>query len=201
MTTDIAQLLDIHTHRMPPYAEGVISLRAGAEPCRRLVEQWPDQAFSVGLHPWDIEKVDVEEALDEVALLADKPNVIAIGEAGVDTLKGGPLFRQLNAFRRQIDISEQVRKPLVIHDVKAHDIIVGLRRDLRPQQRWIIHGFAGKPGVAEMLLRSGCDLSFGRHFNPESLRLTPPNRRFSETDSATIDIHDILSLHSTGSIS
>ena len=40
--------------------------------------------LSVGLHPWDISKVDVEHALAEVESLMDREGVIMVGECGLD---------------------------------------------------------------------------------------------------------------------
>ena len=95
-------------------------------------------------------------------------------------------------FKRHVELSESLRKPLVIHDVKGHDIIAGARRDLAPTQPWVIHGFRRKPEVAEMLLRAGCYLSFGEQFNADTLRATPEDRILAETDESPLDITEVI---------
>lgn len=52
-------------------------------------------------------------------------------------------------------------KPLVIHLVKAVDELLKVKRDLRPSNPWIIHGFRGKAALAEEYLKHGFYLSFG----------------------------------------
>lgn len=79
----------------------------------------------------------------------------------------------MQVFRRQAELAESLCKPLVIHCVRAHDIVIGIKKELKPRQNWVIHGFRGKPTVARMLLDAGMWLSFGPRFNPDSLEVTP----------------------------
>lgn len=192
-------ILDIHTHNLRPNSEAIIdasTLIAGQlMPLQQIIAgnaDYAGQCWSVGVHPWDTIN-DIHDALWEaVETSARSENVVAIGEAGIDTLKGGPMFRQLQVFSRLVALSEQTAKPLIIHDVKAHDIIIGLKRDLHPAMPWIIHGFRGKPTVAKMLLDAGCYLSFGEKFNPDTVRYTPAARLLTETDESPLPINKII---------
>ena len=132
--------------------------------------------------------------VDKQTLLrvASHPQVVAIGESGIDLLRGGVLFQQMLVFRQAVEVSEELSKPLIIHCVKAHDIIAQLRREMKPRMDWIIHGFRGKPTVAQILLQSGCSLSYGEQFNPESLAVTPFDRLYAETDTSTLSIDTIV---------
>lgn len=186
-------ILDCHTHHTPPSPEAIISVSPiGFKPVG-------EQRWSVGLHPWHLDLFcgsDMrikEEIWTELVAAAASPQVAAIGECGIDTAKGGLLAMQMMAFRKQALLAERLRKPLVTHAVKAHDIIVGMKKDLSPEQPWIIHGFRNKPTVAEIYLDAGCCLSFGERYNPESLRITPPERIFAETDESTLPIETIIS--------
>lgn len=179
-------ILDIHSHRPVPYLEGVVNIMDGRLP---RVE---GQLFSAGVHPWDTIEEVPDYVFEGLAELAARPEVAAIGECGVDTQKGGPMFRQLQVFKKQVEISENVGKPLVIHAVKAADIILGLKRDLAPSQPWIIHGFRGKPAQAQQLLDKGLYLSFGERFNPDTLRMVPLDRLLAETDDSTLSIENII---------
>lgn len=184
-------IIDIHTHHAAPQPGAVISLRVGGEITLPTIEA--GQAYSVGIHPWDTinEIPDAEWA--RLENLAQLPEVVAIGEAGVDlNLQGVPMYRQLQVLKRQIELSEALAKPLVLHDVKAHDIIIGLRRDLAPRQNWAIHGFRGKPEVAQMLLRKGCYMSFGENFNAETLREMPRELILAETDESELTIQEVI---------
>ena len=181
-------VLDCHTHRQPPYPEGIVSLRL---PDSILV---PDQLYSAGIHPWDtLEGID-EAAYSRLEELAVLPQVVAIGECGIDPLRGAPMFRQLQWFRRQVALSENIGKPLVIHAVKSADVILGLKRDLCPSQPWIIHGFRGKAALSVQLVSKGIYLSFGEKFNPDSVRGVPKDMILAETDESTLPIENIIAL-------
>ena len=182
-------VLDIHTHHAAPQPQGVIARIFDGE---TLVFN-KDQAYSVGIHPWNTLTEVSDASWEKMVAAASLPQVVAIGETGIDLAgKGGALFRQLNVFRRHIELSETLGKPLVIHDVKAHDIIIGLRRDMRPTQNWAIHGFRGKPQVADMLLRAGCYISFGAEFNRMALLEMPEDLILAETDESPLTIGQVI---------
>lgn len=184
-------ILDIHTHHPVPQPEGVVALRFSPD----MEKTFRLQPYSLGVHPWDtvIDHDDID--WNKFERMARATEIMAIGEAGIDLGgKGGALFRQMNIFKRQIEISEILRKPLIIHDVKAHDIIIGLRRDLKPAQKWVIHGFRGKPELAMSLIKSGCYISFGEKFNPNALVAIPEDRILAETDESPLSIEEIIEL-------
>lgn len=81
---------------------------------------------------------------------------------------------------------------MILHVVKAFPEIMALRKSLKPTQQWIIHGFRGKPQLAESLLRAGFDISLGEHFNPASAAIIPPSRLFAETDESLLPIEEIV---------
>lgn len=141
-----------------------------------------------GIHPWQTD--EFFSAKEEgVGLLCPKESlseVLAIGECGLDALRGGPMERQEELFRQHVRLSEEVRKPLVIHCVKALDQLLRLRKELRPTMPWMLHGFRGKQQQLRSLLDAGLYISFGSHFNEESLRLCPMERLLLETDEDTL---------------
>lgn len=179
-------ILDIHTHKPAPYPEGVISLGNIDMP---LVEE---QLYSVGIHPWDTAGEITEDTFTKLEKLAENKQVVMIGECGVDPNKGAPMFRQLQILKRQIDLSERLKKPLILHCVKSADVIMGLKRDLNPSQNWIIHGFRGKPQQARQLTDKGIFLSFGEKFNAETVMEMPDGMILAETDDSILTIEEII---------
>ena len=182
----MTRCLDIHTHHPAPQPKGVISVSIDS------FNPIDNQLYSLGIHPWETEKEISAEDWTKFEQLASLPCVVAIGECGIDKLKGAPLYKQLLVMKRQIDLSERLKKPLIIHDVKAHDVIVGLKRDLKPTQNWMIHGFRGKPTLARMFTDAGIYLSFGEKFNPETPGTVTDNMILAETDEAPLNIFQII---------
>lgn len=186
-------LLDCHTHHPAPQPSGIISISPQEYASLEADGAFPEgQKYSVGIHPWKTLEEPAPELWQILERAAADAKVVAIGEAGIDAGKGGPMFRQLQVLRRQIELSEAVGKPLILHNVKAQDILIGLRRDLNPAQPWISHGFRGKPTIAKMLLDAGLYLSYGEKFNPESLAMTPSDRLLAETDESPLSIEEII---------
>ena len=139
--------------------------------------------FSAGLHPWDVTD-DFENQLIELQKLLANPRVPAVGECGFDALKGPSHELQEQAFVRQVQLSEQFRKPMILHVVRDFDSVIRLRKQLKPTQPWLIHGFRGGPEQMNQLYAQGILVSFGLKHNPESLKTVPSNRLFLETDGA-----------------
>lgn len=173
-----------------PYPDGIVNCDITTARCLPDEKGW----YSLGIHPWNADSDDADKAFERVVQYADRENVKLIGECGIDTVRGAaPLFRQMLLFKKHIDLSESICKPLIIHEVKAHDVIVGLRKEYRCAQPWIIHGFRGKPSVAKMLLDAGCYLSFGENFNAETVAMVPLERLLAETDESSLSIAEIIS--------
>lgn len=182
----ITDFADIHSHNRNAGDDAIVSLNyCDAVPARGY--------YSIGLHPWhtDLGREALERAIGEVKAKASGERVIAIGECGIDLLRGADADTQTDIFRRHVAISEAVSKPLIIHAVRSFDRLLALRKELRPQQLWIIHGFRGKAALARQLLDAGFALSYGEKFNPESVAITPADRLFTETDESTLPIADI----------
>lgn len=179
-------LNDIHTHRPDaPHAVLSIDLDTIATFLDHHQEARP---ISVGIHPWESSKEHDLTTLTEIARLKD---VLAIGETGLDKLKGADLQRQIELFKAQIEISEAVGKPMVIHCVKAWSQLLQIRQEMKPQQKWAIHGFRGNEVLAQQLLDKGLYLSLGEHFNAATAAMIPDDRLMCETDESLLSIETI----------
>lgn len=146
--------------------------------------------FSVGFHPWFADEYPVD-AFSKLESWINDNRLVAIGECGLDKNSKVPIDKQLQVFEQQISLSEKVQKPLIIHCVGCFNDLFNLKKRLNPQQLWIIHGFRGKPELATQALKAGCALSFGEHFNEESVRITPLDKLFVETDESNLSIAEI----------
>ena len=167
---------DIHTHLMPE-EPGTALVCIGCGP----IPSAQGHFFSAGLHPWDVTGKDEEKFLMLENTIAN-PRVLAVGECGFDTLKGPSHKLQEQAFVRQVQLSDQFRKPMILHVVRDFDSVIRLRRTLNPTQPWLIHGFRGGPEQMNQLYAREILVSFGLKHNPESLETVPSDRLFLETD-------------------
>lgn len=171
-------LIDCHTHHPAPYPVGIVNI-APAQ-ASALIE---GQRYSVGIHPWDIPE-DTSLLMDRLKLLAGAAPVVSIGETGLDSLRGAPMFRQIQLFKAQAVIAEETRKPLIVHNVRCTQEVTQLRREWGATVPWVIHGFRGKASLLAMLLKAGCHISVDASFNEATLPLIPLDRLLVETDES-----------------
>lgn len=175
-------LFDIHTHNTDSNPQSSIYC------CKEYID---GRIISIGIHPWDINNC-WKEQFSTIKEEANKKNVCAIGECGIDKLQSPATTElQKEVFKAHALLAEEVKKPLIIHCVKAFDEIIALHKEVKPQQVWIIHGFRGKPQQAEQLIKNGFHISFGEKFNSDSLKSTPIKRLFVESDESNIGIDEI----------
>lgn len=181
--------VDIHTHHKTQSDFPTVRSLNPDETASSL-SVFPESLFSVGLHPWFITEKADNELKNLRNFLSDR-RIVFIGECGLDKNSKVSHEKQTEVFRQQILLSEEFCKPLIIHCVGCFNELFAIRKVCNPSQRWIIHGFRGKPELAAQALKSGCDLSFGEYFNEEALRLTPFDRLFIETDESALSIDNI----------
>ena len=129
--------------------------------------------------------------MNVLSSLIGHPQVLAIGEAGLDKLADAPTAVQIEVFEYQAQLSVELGKPLVIHLVKAVEELLKLKQRLQPANPWIIHGFRGKPALAQDYVRHGFYLSFGEKYQEESLRTVPAGRLLLETDESGVPIMEL----------
>lgn len=185
-------ILDIHTHHSAPQESAVIAY--SPEEFESIRDLLPEGQFcSVGIHPWSLAgRIPSEADYEVLRHAAMHPAVVAIGECGIDLIKGGELYEQINVMKRHIALSEDLQKPLILHCVRGHDHIIAARKDTRPTQPWAIHGFRGKPSIAKLLLDAGCHLSLGTQFNAETAAMIPEVSLLTETDEAPGPIQSVI---------
>ena len=179
-------IIDIHTHHEAAQ-QAIISTSP---------ENFSPQEgcyYSVGIHPWNTQE-PFEPSFDRLRALARHQQVVAIGETGLDAMRGAPLDVQLTLFKQHLELACKVNKPLIVHCVKAWQPLIKAWREtmVHTKVKMAIHGFRGNINVAQTLLNEGYYLSFGPKFNPEALLATPNNRLLLETDDSTTAIEDVV---------
>lgn len=142
--------------------------------------------------------------ISQILRFSDSQILKAIGECGLDRACDSDFELQREVFIKQIELSEQYHKPMIIHAVRSYPDIIAIRKEMKPNQPWIIHGFNGNEHSAEQLLRhDGIYLSLGDVlFKNEKraerlLDIIPSDRLFLETDVAErsiVEVYEKVSL-------
>jgi TatD DNase family protein len=183
-------MIDFHTHQTP--ADTVTSVRSLL--ISEVDKITPHDLFTVGIHPWYSDDIDIDSQLALLQELVKRNNVIAVGEIGLDKHRGALMEKQIELFEKQVLIAEKSQKPVIIHCVRAWVELLDVRKRLKPSMPWAIHGFRGQSELAKQLLGFGIYLSFGPEtLNAseglqEAIRTVPLDRIFIETDDADVSL-------------
>ncbi len=157
-----------------------------------LARTHPGKLFATaGVHPHHATDL-TDELLAELEQLAQRPEVVAVGECGLDYCRNfSPPAAQRTAFHRQLELAVRVRKPVFLHERDAHEDFVAILREHRASLvGGVAHCFTGNgPQLhryLEMDLAIGitgwiCDERRGAHLIP-LMREIPANRLLLETD-------------------
>lgn len=176
---------NIHTHKPLHPGNEIVSYDVSALPVDK------EGYISIGIHPWFLTEDNAEKLLKDLQNAIEMYRPIAIGEAGLDKLKGPSMEFQTEVFKKVAALAEEHSLPLVIHCVKAFNELVRIKQEMRPRQAWIVHGFRGKAPLANELIRHGFRLSLGALFqggiNGESIK----DHLFIESDESETPIEDI----------
>ncbi|MDR6560365.1 MULTISPECIES: TatD family hydrolase [unclassified Arcicella] len=192
--------INIHTHHpsVEPKTMSVINAQTASG--------WMDLSvgnFSVGLHPWYIKQENIDKDFEELAQLAKHPNVLAIGECGLDRLIDLDMNIQEEVFIRQIHLAETLQKPVIIHCVKAFSELIALKKRLNPKVPLIVHGFNNNPQICGQLVQHQFYISLGSALlNSQSnasknISSIPIQQLFLETDDKICFISTIFAHAST----
>ena len=155
-----------------------------------IAQAYPGCCAVVGIHPHDAQTLD-EETLAQLRELAQAPEVVAIGEIGLDYYRDlSPREVQGRAFQRQIQLARELNKPLVIHDRDAHgETVAMLQREKAGTNGGILHCFSGSWEMAQQCIALGFHIALGgpvtfsnAHKLLDIARLVPLERLLLETD-------------------
>jgi TatD DNase family protein len=131
---------------------------------------------------------------DAVAVLAEAPEVVAVGESGLDRYwDRAPFPLQEDYFARHLDLARRLGKPIVIHCRQAEADVVRVLRaefDRHGPVRGVMHSFSGDAGTAAACVEMGLHVSFAgmlTYKTAADLRAVaagvPADRLLVETDS------------------
>lgn len=157
-----------------------------------LAQKYDQVYFTQGIHPHDA-KLATEEAFAKIKERAADPKMLAVGEIGLDYhYNNSPREKQIEVFKRQLEIAADLDKPVVIHSREADEDMAAILKKATPKlkRRGVIHSFTSSLNLAETAL----DLGFYLGFNGiitfksasevrEAVAMASIDRILTETDS------------------
>jgi hypothetical protein len=89
--------------------------------CRRLRNNLIRPFVALGVHPEGIPQEGIEEVLARLPQLLAEPDVVAVGEIGLDTGSD----REMEVLRRQLEIGKELNKPCIVHTPGRNKVEIG----------------------------------------------------------------------------
>lgn len=149
------QWLDFHTHHYPTHpniqANFNINL-AEKEENEHLIIKADNINYSIGLHPWFLKNIFLEEReygiwfiIKKLAQL-HKNKIIALGELGLDKNIENEISAtmQNSLFQKQIDLARELNKPLILHTVNRYNETLTILKEKKFKNSVAFHGFNKK---------------------------------------------------------
>jgi len=155
---------------------------------------------TAGVHPHHAADLDAA-ALAELATLAGCPEVVAVGECGLDYFRDfSPRPAQRQAFHHQLELARRIGKPVFLHQRDAHDDFLAILREHASEWRGVAHCFTGAGEQLHAYLQLGlaigitgwiCDERRGAHL-AALMPQVPAARLLLETDGPYLLPRDLV---------
>ncbi len=153
---------------------------------------------SAGFHPADISQFD-ESDFETLESYLKQNITVAVGECGLDYYwHKETKNKQIEYFKRQIELSKQYKKPLIIHvrDAIADSYEVLKEASRHGHLKGVMHCFSGTPEMAKRFLDLGLYISLGgpvtfknAKIPKEVAKVIPLDRLLVETDCPFLAPH------------
>jgi TatD DNase family protein len=187
-------LINFHTHLHSSKSK-VIAIQCIDIDNSAVIEK--ERFYSIGIHPWSANNSYLQEKISQLEPFLLNSNVIALGEIGLDKIKGPSIDIQKKVFTSQIEIAYTHNKPIIIHCVRAWHDLLEIKKNYPNTLPWVIHGFNGNEQLVKQLVEKGFYLSVGHSVLnnnskiSKSITCIPINKLFLETDDSEIAIDEI----------
>ncbi len=143
---------------------------------------------AVGVHPHEAKDAP-NDTIEQLAMLAASPKVVAVGEIGLDYhYDFSPRNVQQDVFSAQLALAKRLGLPVAIHMREATQDTLAILRE-HPGLTGVMHCYSGSPETAEILVDMGLCVSFTGSVTFKNARKTveaaavvPLNRIMAETD-------------------
>jgi len=153
-----------------------------------IAERYALVKAALGIYPTEAIKLDeiqLNESLDFIK--KNKNKIIAVGEIGLDYLRGNNKEKQKKIFIELLAFAEKIKKPIIVHSRKAEDDVINILES-SGIKKVILHCFSGGFELVKKAAGLGyyfsipANIVFSQHFQKMAEEVTI-NQLFAETDA------------------
>ena len=143
---------------------------------------------AIGIHPQETPLIPLEEGGQKLEeMLKVNKNIVAVGECGLEFTDGVDKEKQIELFKKQIELAQKYNKPLIVHSREASDETLEILKNYK-NIRGVIHCYTGGKKriqkVVDLGFYFGIDGNITYEVGLEQVvSLIPKDRLVLETDS------------------
>lgn len=154
-----------------------------------IAERFPNCWATVGMHPHEADAC-TSQSWRELESLAKAPEVVAIGETGLDFYRNlASKEGQTRAFAKQLALADKADLPVIVHMREAYADVYRILAQTMPPRRAVMHCFSGDSAQAAAFIDLGCMISLAGPVTFRSAaklhdvaKMVPSDRLLMETD-------------------
>lgn len=192
-------MIDTHAHLASRFAQEVnldkldyvilsASSMEDSKDNLELVKDSPKLKAAIGIHPQ--EAGEIKKQIKFLENLCEKhPEIVAIGECGLEYLPGANKEAQSELFEDQIKLAQKYDKALIVHSREAAEETLSILKKYK-NLRGVIHCYTGGKKRVNKYLEISPEWFFGIDGNltyesglEEVVKIIPKDRLVLETDS------------------
>ncbi|MCM3630235.1 TatD family hydrolase [Paenibacillus glycanilyticus] len=170
-----------------------------SEDAVRYAGRYPGKLYSTaGVHPHDAKNCN-EETITKLRELAALPQVVAVGECGLDYNRDfSPRDVQRRWFEEQIRLALELDMPLFLHEREASTDFIGMLKEHKVKNA-VVHCFTGSLPELKAYLDMGCHIGItgwicderrGKQLR-DLVRIIPLEQLMIETDAPFLTPRDL----------
>ena len=127
-----------------------------------LTQKYDFMYGALGIHPSDCAPL-TEELLNQIAEKLREPKILAVGEIGLDYYWDEPdRALQQHWFRRQIEMAQAAKKPIVVHSRDAAQDTYDIMKEMRADRTGgVVHCFSYGADMAKAFVKMGFYIGVG----------------------------------------
>ncbi|MCK5762066.1 MAG: TatD family hydrolase [Candidatus Izimaplasma sp.] len=160
-----------------------------------LAEEYSFIYATVGFHPTDAKHIKPNDYILLIEQLKHE-KVVGIGECGLDFYWDKEFIEeQIKVFKRQIELSFEFNKPLIIHMRDASEATYNVLSEYS-NLKGIMHCYSGSPEMAQNFIDLGLHISLGGpvtfkngHKPKKVAEMVPLDKILVETDAPYLSPH------------
>lgn len=157
------------------------SMKKTLEICKKYKNVKP----ALGIYPLHCLELN-ENEFDKQLKFIKENKVVALGEIGLDFKESNEREKQINCLKKFIKLSEEIKKPMIIHSRKAESEVLEVLKETK--SKVILHYYCGNSELIKKALELGFYFSVPTNIKTSKnlkklVKIVPIERLLTETDS------------------